>query len=106
MSPERTHAYRRVLQTLRDLGPSKLLDSEQERIRSAADSLLFSSDLTYDEAARGALDDVEELCRDLVECGRWEDVTASRLADDVWDCGPGRSSELGRPGHRAELRAA
>jgi hypothetical protein len=106
MSPERTQAYRRVTQTLRDLGPSKLLEPEQDRVRSAADSLIFCADLALDESARVALEDVERLCRSLVESGRWENVTAVRLADDVWDCGPGRTTELGRPGHRPELRAA
>jgi hypothetical protein len=63
MSPNRAHAYRRVIQTLNDLGPSKLLDGEQDRIRSAADSLIFSSDLSEDVAAQEALEDVERLCR-------------------------------------------
>jgi len=106
MSPERTQAYRRVLQMLKELGPSKLLEPEQDRIRCAADSLIFCPDLALDEPARASLEDVEQLCRALVESGRWEDVTAVRLADDVWACGPGRTTELGRPGHRPELRAA
>jgi hypothetical protein len=90
MSPERTYAYRRVIQTLLDLGPSKLLDAEQDRIRSAADSLIFSSGLAEDPAAREALDDVEHLCEALVESGRWEQVTAARLAADLHECGPAR----------------
>jgi hypothetical protein len=93
MSPERTHAYRRVIQTLQDLGPSKLQDGEQERIRNAADSLIFSSDLD-DPAAREALKDVERLCTALVGSGRWEQVTATRLAEDLYECGPGRLPEL------------
>jgi hypothetical protein len=88
MSPQRAHAYRRVIQTVKDLGPSKLLDGEQERIRSAADSLIFSSDLVEDAAAQEALEDVERLCRALVESGRWEQVTAGRLAADLLACGP------------------
>jgi len=98
MSPERAHAYRRVVQTLTELGPSKLLDAEQDRIRSAADSLIFSSDLIEDIAAQDALEDVEDLCRALVESGRWEQVTARRLAGDLSACGP-----ESRP---AELKAA
>jgi hypothetical protein len=94
MSPERTDAYRRVIQTLNDLGPSKLLDGEQQRIRSAADNLIFSSDLLEDQAARDALEDVERLCDALVESGRWEQVTASRLADDLTGCGPSRPAAL------------
>jgi hypothetical protein len=88
MSPERAHAYRRVLQTLNDLGPSKLLDGEQDRIRSAADSLFFTSDIVEDVAAQEALEDVERLCSALVESGRWEQVTAERLAGDLSACGP------------------
>ncbi len=94
MSPERTNAYRQVIKTLNDLGPSKLLDSEQDRIRCAADNLLFSSDLAEDFAALAALDDVERLCRALTESGRWEQVTADRLAGDLSACGPPRVAEL------------
>lgn len=94
MSPERTRAYSRVMQTLAELGPSKLLDSEQERIRFAADSLVFSPGLVKDVAAGDALDDVERLCRGLVESGRWEEVTATRLADDLFQCGPTGPAEL------------
>jgi hypothetical protein len=94
VSPERTHAYRRVIQTLNELGPSKLLDGEQDRVRNAADNLIFCADLVEDVAARWALDDVERLCRSLVESGRWEPVTARRLADDVCQCGPSEPAEL------------
>jgi hypothetical protein len=88
MSPERSNAYRRVMTTLDDLGPSKLLDSEQQRIRYAVDNLIFSSDLATDVEAREALEDVEALCRRLVESGRWEDTTAMRLVRDIAECGP------------------
>jgi hypothetical protein len=88
MTPERTHAYRRVTQTIEELGPSKLLEAEQDRIRAAADSLLFSQDLESDDAARVALEDAERLCRALVESERWEQATAMRLADDISQCGP------------------
>lgn len=94
MSPERTRAYRRVVQTLDDLGPSKLLGPEQDRVREAADSLIFSSGVNGDTAAREALEDVERLCRDLVSSGRWERVTAERLAADVAACGPAPQSQL------------
>jgi hypothetical protein len=92
MSPERTQAYRRVMHTLDELGPSKLLSDEQERIRLAADNLIFSSSLGEDDAARAGLRDAEELCAALVESGRWESVTAERLEQDLRDCGPGESS--------------
>jgi hypothetical protein len=76
------------MKTLEDVGPSKLLDHEQQRIRYAADNLIFSTDLTADIEAQDALVDVETLCQTLVESGRWEQVSAGRLATDVYECGP------------------
>jgi hypothetical protein len=93
MSPERTQAYRRVMCTLGELGPTKLLGEEQDRLREAADTLIFSSE-PLDQEALGALSDTERLCRALVDSGRWQEVTAMRLADDVADCGPERRGEL------------
>ncbi len=94
MTPERSHAYRRVLHTLRELGPCKLQDDEQDRVRLAVDSLIFARDLTEDAAAQAALEDTGRLCHDLVESGRWEQVTALRLFEDVSQCGPSRVPEL------------
>jgi hypothetical protein len=94
MTPERTAAYRRVIHTIDELGPSKLLAAEQDRLRAAADALLFSQDPVTDVAAHEALEDAERLCRTLVENGRWEQVTAMRLADDVAHCGPALLPEL------------
>jgi hypothetical protein len=88
MSPERSKAYRRVMELLDDLGPSKLLEAEQQRIRYAADNLIFSRDLDSDVEARVALQDVETLCRDLVESGRWEQITANRMTRFISECGP------------------
>jgi hypothetical protein len=76
------------MKTLEDLGPSKLLETEQQRIRYAADNLIFSSDLSGDVEAQDALADVDALCRALVESGRWQEDTAARLAEDVFQCGP------------------
>jgi hypothetical protein len=94
MTPERADAYRRVIETLDMLGPSKLLGGEQDRIRRAADDLIFSRDLMEDVAARQGLEDVERLCRGFVDSGRWEEVTAMRLAEDVSQCGPTLLPEL------------
>ncbi len=99
MSPERTQAYKRVMRTLSEIGPSKLLDEEQERVRNAADTLIFSSGLSDEEAATDALVDVDELFRDLVASGRWERVTAARLSQDLRGCGARAEAE-------AALRAA
>jgi hypothetical protein len=94
MSPERSHAYRRVMKTLSDLGPSKLQADEQDRIREAADTLVFSADLDRDPAAGAALEDVEELLNALIKCGRWQRATAEQLADDLYACGPTHALEL------------
>lgn len=88
MSPERTQAYRRVIDALDQLGPSKLWGDEQERIRYAADSLIFSANLAEDGAARDALEEAGKLCSALVASGRWESITAARLAGDLSACGP------------------
>jgi hypothetical protein len=88
MTPERAHAYQRVIQTLKEMGPSKLLGDERERVRYAADNLIFSRDLAQDAPARAAMADIERLCRALVDGGRWEQAAAMRLADNVSQCGP------------------
>jgi hypothetical protein len=90
MSPERTQAYKRVMRTLSDLGPSKLLTGEQDRIRAAADTLVFSG-RGDEHTVEDALADIDALCRDLIASGRWEPVTAQRLARDLRDCGPHRA---------------
>lgn len=87
MNSQRATAYRQVMHTLHELGPSKLLVEEQDRIRNAADTLIFSGDPRDDLGARQALEDIDELCRRLVDSGRWEQVTAARLVDDVAACG-------------------
>ena len=88
MTPQRSHAYGRVMRTLEDLGPAKLLAYEQDRIRHAADSMVFSGDLTSHDARR-AYQAIEELAARLVDSGRWTAERAGRLLDDVWSCGPG-----------------
>ena len=98
MNPERSHAYKRVIHTLDELGPSKLLLEEQDRIRYAADNLIFSGDLAGEEAS-ATLADALTLCEALVQSGRWERVTATRLADDISGCGPMREPEV--VGHAA-----
>jgi hypothetical protein len=85
MNSERTQAYGRVLRTLEDVGPTKLHDAEQERIRDAADTLIFAT--TLDEA-RGALEDVDALAEHLVATDRWSEERAAELAQDILACGP------------------
>ena len=76
------------MRTLEDIGPAKLLDSERERIRAAADTLFFAEDLGTDAEAREAVSDITALARHLVESERWLDDTARKLVDDVLATGP------------------
>ena len=88
MTPERAHAYQRVIQTLKDMGPSKLLGEEGERIRYVADTPIFSRDLAQDAPAREAMAGIERLCRALVDSACWEQAVATRLANDASQGGP------------------
>lgn len=85
MNSERTYAYGRVVKTLEEMGPAKLLGDEQTRIRDAADTLIFAAD--HDEA-RTALEDVDALAENLVASGRWSDERAKQLVEDILACGP------------------
>ena len=91
MTAERSHAYGRVARLLREVGPAKLTPAEQQRIRDAADDLVFCASLVTDERAQDAVRDVGALGRHLVEAGRWSDRLAGRLLDAVYDCGPADS---------------
>jgi hypothetical protein len=86
MTSERTQAYGRIVKTLDDLGPTKLLPSEQERIREAADTLIFASG--PDDHVIAALDDIRALAAHLAESGRWTDERAAELVDNVAATGP------------------
>ncbi len=85
MTNERTQAYGRVVQTLSELGPTKLLPAEQARIRDAADSLIFAADL---DEARDALRDMGELAEHLLASGRWLEERVDTLVADLLACGP------------------
>jgi predicted dinucleotide-binding enzyme len=84
MNSERSQAYGRVMKTLTDLGPAKLHADEQELIRDAADTLLF----TDDASAEKVLDSVDQLASRLVDSGRLLEETADKLLSDLEDCGP------------------
>jgi hypothetical protein len=86
MTSERTQAYGRIVKTLEDLGPAKLLPAEQERIREAADTLIFASG--PDDDVIRAVEDVRALAEHLAESGRWTDERAAELIDDVTATGP------------------
>lgn len=86
MTTDRSRAYARVTRTVADLGPAKLHDLEQRRVRNAADALVFAA--VHDDEALAALADVEQLVQALVDSGRWTPQRARCLADDVAACGP------------------
>jgi hypothetical protein len=85
MNSERTQAYGRVVKTLEDLGPAKLQPAEQDRIRDAADTLIFAAGV---DEARSALEDVDTLVEHLVASGRWTTERAQELLQDLLGCGP------------------
>jgi hypothetical protein len=88
MTSERACAYRAVAGILRELGPAKLMPAEQQRIREAADALIFSDSLVTDEAAQDAVRDIGALCRHLLESERWSARRVAELLDAVQACGP------------------
>ena len=85
MTSDRTQAYGRVIKTLEDIGPAKLQPAEQDRIREAADTLIFAADL---DEAHASFADVEALVEHLVGSGRWTSERADQLAADLLACGP------------------
>jgi hypothetical protein len=87
MTSDRAEAYGRIVATIEDIGATKLQSVEVERIRTAADTLLFSEDLNA-PGARDALADAEALAHALVESDRWTEERAQRLFDDLAQCGP------------------
>ena len=76
------------MKTVEDMASTKLQPNETERIRAASDALFFAEDMQADATARAAVDDITELCRHLVESGRWIEETADALLADVLGCGP------------------
>jgi hypothetical protein len=85
MTSERTQAYGRVTRTLEDVGATKLHEPERQRVRDAADTLIFAA--TAEEAG-AALADVEALCEHLVATDRWSAERAAALEGDLLACGP------------------
>jgi hypothetical protein len=85
---ERALAYGRVLSQLEDLSQSKLHADEQAVIREAADSLLFTDDLSADTEAELALNELYALTDRMVDAERITLERAGRLVRDVEACGP------------------
>jgi hypothetical protein len=85
MNTDRTQAYGRVVKTLDDLGPTKLQPAELDRVREAADTLIFAASA---EETRPAIDDVRSLVEHLVAVDRWTEERAEGLLSDLEACGP------------------
>jgi hypothetical protein len=88
VTSRRAEAYGRVVRILNSPDGEQLRPDELERIRAAADSLLFCADVELDSAARDAADQIADLAVELVESGRWDEDTAEELVSDVLACGP------------------
>jgi hypothetical protein len=88
VNQDRAQAYRRVTNRIEDLAATKLHADEQQLIRDAADTLIFSESLTTDDAAVDALRAVYGLVDRLIESGRMLPETADALVADVEACGP------------------
>ena len=85
MNSERTQAYGRVVKTLEDIGPTKLQPLELERVREAADILIFAAGV---EETREAMEDIDALAEHLVASDRWSEERARQLVEDLLACGP------------------
>jgi hypothetical protein len=73
---------------LRDQRFRPLEPEQRERVRAAADSLIFCQDVQADEHARAALIDIEALARELSSNPAWPEHRAGALVWSVVDCGP------------------
>lgn len=93
MTSVRTVAYRRVMRTLRGLDAPALFPVEQDRVREAADALLFARDLD-DGDVRWALAEVAVLADELIDAERWAPRRARQLLDDIWACGPYPATDI------------
>jgi len=83
---ERAQAYGRVMKTISDLGASKLHASEQDIVREAADTFLFTE--AVNDEMRDALIALEELGERLVAADRLSPDGVEQMIRDVEACGP------------------
>jgi hypothetical protein len=92
MNAERAQAYGRVMRTLEEMGPTKLLVTERNLIREAADALLFGGEEASDGIQIVALE-VAQLMSQLEESGRWTRESAAALHADIRACGAARGAD-------------
>jgi hypothetical protein len=85
MNSERTQAYGRIVRTIDEIGPTKLQPAEIDRLREAADTLIFAAG---PDEARPAVDDIHALVEHLVLVDRWSEERAEQLLHDLEACGP------------------
>jgi hypothetical protein len=88
VTSRRAEAYGRVVRILNGPDAEALRPDELQRIREAADSLVFCEDVELDSAARDAADEIADLAVEMVESGRWDEDTAEELVSEVLACGP------------------
>ena len=87
MTSERAEAYGRVMQHLTQLSGTQLQPGEADRLREAADTLLFCEDPRGEEA-RSALGDAEALVEHLIEVERFTEDRGHLVLRDLGECGP------------------
>lgn len=92
MNAQRADSYTRLTRFLDDIGPAKLHPDEQDRVRHAADTLVFAG--AWDDAVAASLEDLNLLTDGLVDSGRWELEAAERLVELVSACGPEEAQAL------------
>ena len=87
MTSERAEAYGRVMHHLTELGGTQLQPAEVERLREAADTLLFCEDPRGEEA-RAATASAETLVEHLIEVDRFTEERGHAVLRDLGECGP------------------
>jgi hypothetical protein len=87
-TPQRAQAYSGVIRQLDDLSGVKLHSDEQDVVREAADSLLFTDSLDRDPAAERALVELYALADRMVDAERITRERAGELVRAVESCGP------------------
>jgi hypothetical protein len=92
VNADRADSYTRLTRYLEAVGPSKLHADEQDRVRHAADTLVFAD--AWDNDVAAALDDINHLAESLVDSGRWEPDSADHLVELVGSCGPEEAQAL------------